>query len=248
MKYFTYIFIVITLLACDSENAIDCFQTAGNTIQQEIEVESFDKILVNRDITLVVRESTRHSVLIETGSNLINDVDVKVKNNQLILTDNNNCNLVRDFGITKITVSTPTLSEIRTSTQYTISSEGELGFENLTLISENFNMPGTFTVGDFDLQINANSLTVVSNGLSAFYLRGSVNNLSLSFFSGQARVESANLIAQNVEVFHRGSNDMIVNPQQSITGSIVATGNVIAKNQPPIVDVEELFNGRLIFN
>lgn len=238
----------MSLLTCDSENAIDCFQTEGKTIQQEIEVESFSKILVNRDITLVVRESTTHSVLIETGSNLINDVEVKVDNNQLILTDNNTCNLARDFGITKITVSTPTLSEIRTSTQYTITSEGLLGFENLTLISENFNLPGNFTVGDFDLQVDSNSLTVLSNGLSAFYLRGSVNNLSLSFFSGQARVESANLIAQNVEVFHRGSNDMIVNPQQSITGSIVATGNVIAKNQPPMVDVEVLFNGRLIFN
>jgi hypothetical protein len=248
MKYCTYIVILIALLACDSENTVDCLQTVGKTVQQEIEVESFNKILVNRDITLVVKHASTHSVLVETGSNLLNDVVVKVDNNKLILTDNNTCNFVRDFGVTKIIVSTPTLLEIRTSTQYPITSEGVLGFENLTLISENFNMPGTFTVGDFDLQINSNSLTVLSNGLSAFYLRGTVNNLSLSFFSGQARFEGADLMAQNIEVFHRGSNDMVVNPQQSITGSIVATGNVIAKNQPPVVDVEELFNGRLIFN
>jgi hypothetical protein len=248
MKYCINIFVFLALLACDSENANDCFQKAGAVIQQEIEVGNFDKILVNRDVTLVVKESTVPSVLIETGSNLINDVVVKVENNQLILTDNNTCNLVRDFGVTKIIVNTPTLSEIRTSTQYTITSDGVLGFENLTLISENFNIPGLFTVGDFDLRVNSDNITVLSNGLSTFYLNGAVNNLSISYFSGDGRFEGVNLIAQNVEVFHRGSNDMILNPQQSITGSIVATGNVIAKNQPPIVSVEELFNGRLIFN
>lgn len=248
MKHYFIIFGLLILLACNSENASDCFQTAGNMIQQEVEVESFNKILVNRDITLVVKQASTHSVLIESGSNLINDVEVKVENNQLILTDNNTCNLVRDFGITKITVNTPTLTEIRTSSQYTISSDGTLSFENLTLISENFNIPGTFTVGDFNLQINTNNLTVLSNGLSSYFLSGTVNNLVLSFFAGDGRFEGENLIAQNVEVFHRGSNDMIVNPQQSIKGSIVATGNVIAKNQPPVVDVEELFNGRLIFN
>jgi hypothetical protein len=248
MKHYFIIFGLLILLACDSENANDCFQTAGNMIQQEIEVESFNRILVNRDITLIIKQATSQSVVIETGSNLINDVDVKVENNQLILTDNNTCNYVRDFGITKITVNTPTLTEIRTSTQYTVSSDGTLSFENLTLISENFNVPGLFTVGDFDLQVNSNNLNVLANGLSSYYLNGTVNNLVLSFFAGDGRFEGENLMAQNIEVFHRGSNDMVVNPQQSITGSIVATGNVIAKNEPPIIEVEELFNGRLIFN
>ena len=248
MKHLFYIGIFSFLFACDSDNAINCLQTTGTIIQQEMEVESFDKILVNRDITLIVKQAASPSVLIETGSNLINDVEVKVENNQLILTDNNTCNLVRDFGITKIVVSTPTLSEIRTSTQYTITSEGILSFENLTLISENFNIPDLFTVGDFDLRVNSDNVTVLSNGLSTFYLNGVVNNLSISYFAGDGRFEAENLEAQNVTIFHRGSNDMIVNPQQSITGSIVATGNVIAKNQPPEVNIEELFTGRLIFN
>jgi hypothetical protein len=186
-------------------------------IQQEIEVESFNRILVNRDITLIIKQATSQSVVIETGSNLINDVDVKVENNQLILTDNNTCNYVRDFGITKITVGTPVLTEIRTSTQYTISSQGVLSFEDLTLVSENFNAPGLFTVGDFDLQVNSNNLNVLSNGLSSYDIRGTVNNLVIRFFAGDGRFEGESLVLQNVEVFHRGSNDMTVNPQQSIT-------------------------------
>ena len=83
--------------------------------------------------------------------------------------------------------------------------------------------------------------------MSLFYLSGEVENLNINFANGDSRFEGENLIAQNVSVFHRGTNDMIVNPQQSITGSILSTGNVISVNQPPIVDVEEVFNGRLIF-
>ena len=40
---------------------------------------------------------------------------------------------------------------------------------------------------------------------------------------------------------------MIVNPQASIKGSIFGTGDVISVNRPPVVEVEELYTGRLIF-
>jgi hypothetical protein len=41
---------------------------------------------------------------------------------------------------------------------------------------------------------------------------------------------------------------MIVRPTESITGKMVSTGNVILKNNPPIVDVQQLYHGRVIYN
>jgi len=246
MKKLMIIF-VLALFSCNSEDANDCFQTAGNIIEKDIEVGSFQRILVNRDITLFIVEGSEYKVTIETGVNLINDVSARVIGDRLVLTDNNTCNWVREYGITKITVTTPTLREIRSSSQYTIHSEGILAFPNLTLISEDFNEDTPFTVGDFNLQINANQLHITSNNISSFYISGSVNDLRLGFFSGSGRFEGEDLIAQNVEVSHRGSNDMIVNPQQSLTGIIRGTGNVISLNQPPVIEVEEIYIGALIF-
>lgn len=40
---------------------------------------------------------------------------------------------------------------------------------------------------------------------------------------------------------------MIVNPIQQITGEIRSSGNVIAINRPPIVNVKEFYTGKLIF-
>lgn len=247
MKKLLFIFVLGCLFACDSEDANDCFQKTGDIIQKEIVVSSFDKILVNRNIELILKEAPETRVLIETGKNLLNDVEVVVVNNQLRVVDNNTCNFVRDYIPTKIYVSAPNITQIRCSTQYDISSDGVLNYSNLSLFSEDFNSEGDFTIGDFRLQVNSNSLSVTSNNLSSFYISGETNNLSVGFYAGSGRFEGAGLLAQNVIVSHRGYNDMIVNPQFSLTGVLRGTGDLISKNHPPTVEVEQLYIGKLIF-
>jgi hypothetical protein len=235
------------ILACGSENAGDCFQKAGSIIQLEVSVANFDKILVNRDVELIIEEGATQKIVIETGKNLMNDVSAIVINGRLTLTDENTCNYVRDYGITKVYVTSPNITEIRSSTQYDVSSKGVLTFPSLSVSSEDYNVPDTFTNGDFRLQIDNDSFRLVFNNISNCFISGQTNNLNITFAAGTSRFDGRNLIAQNVNISNRSSNDMIVNPQQSITGKISGPGNVIAVNQPPTVDVEELYKGRLIF-
>lgn len=247
MKKLIYILTLVLVFSCNSEDAGDCFQTSGSIIQQEIIVDAFTKILVNRDVELIVKEGVEYEVIIETGKNLLNDVEALIVDDELQLTDHNTCNYFRDYGITKIYVTAPNITEIRSSTQYDVSSSGILKFNSLTLISEDFNVPGSFTVGDFRLAVNLTTLRIVTNNISSFYITGQTENLNIGFFAGAGRFEGENLIAQNVNVFHRGSNDMIVNPQQSLTGELRSTGDLISVNHPPIVDVEQFYTGQLIF-
>ncbi|XCF07191.1 head GIN domain-containing protein [Tamlana crocina] len=247
MKKIIYILCALVLWSCDSENTGDCFQTAGEPIQNEVMLPSFNKILVNRDVELVITQGAEQKVIVETGKNLMNDVVAEVIENRLVLTNNNTCNYVRDYGITKVFVTSPNLTEIRSSTQYDISSNGVLTYPSLTLFSEDFGAPDTFNVGDFRLNLNNENLTVAFNNLSVCYVEGETENLNINFAAGNARYEGRNLIAQKVNVNNRSSNDMVVNPQQEITGVIRGVGNVISVNQPPLVNVEELYKGRLIF-
>lgn len=247
MSRLKYIFILFLIIACDSEETGDCFQKSGPIIQQEITVSSFDKILVNRDIELIIKEGFSQSVIIETGKNLLNDVLAEVVDGRLTLTDNNTCNYVRDYGITKVYVTAPNITEIRSSTQYDTSSDGVLSFPSLTVLSEDFAAPGSFNVGDFKLQIDNTNFSLVFNNLSVAYISGQTENLNIVFAAGTCRFEGRDLIAQKVSVRNRSSNDMIVNPQQEITGKISGIGNVISLNMPPVIDVEEVYRGRLIF-
>jgi hypothetical protein len=234
-------------MSCDTESGWDCVQTAGATIERTVVVEPFEKILVNRDVELILKEGPDFNVLIQTGENLIGDVEVNVIGNRLELSDNNTCNYVRDYGITKIYVTAPNITEIRNSSQFEVSSDGVLTYPELKLVSEDFTESDAFAVGDFRLEVNTNQLQIISNSISSYFITGQTNNLRVSFFSGEGRFEGANLIAQNITIFHRGSNDMTINPQQSLSGEMVGTGDVISVNIPSIVEVEVLYTGNLIF-
>lgn len=247
MRNLIYILTVL-IFSCDSEDANNCIQTAGNIIQSEVEVADFERILVNRDIELIITEAPEYKVTIETGENLINDVKAEVMGNRLVLTDNNTCNYVRDYGITKVYVEAPNITEIRNSSQYEVSSNSVITYPTLNLISEDFNENIEFTVGDYNLTIDNQNLRITSNGLASFYMDGSTENLNVNFFAGDGRFEGEDLVAQAVTIYHRGSNDMIVNPIESLSVELRGTGNVIAINEPPIVQLEQFYIGQLIFN
>ena len=247
MKKIIYIVLFSLVVACDGDKVSDCFKKSGRIIKQEITVSNFTKIVVNRDVELIVEQGIVQKVVVETGENLLHDVTAIVTDGKLTLTDNNTCNYIRDYGITKVYVTSPNITEIRSSTQYTVSSKGVLEYPNLTVLSEDYNKSDLFTNGDFNLQIKTDFFRLVFNNISIAYISGTTNNLDLVFASGTSRFEGRDLIAENVEIWNRSSNDMIVNPQQSIKGEITVTGNVICTKTPPVIDVDTPYKGRLIF-
>src|SRR5690606_28900436 len=166
MKKLLYILTVLIIFACDSEDANDCWQKSGDIINREVETEPFTKILVNENIEMILKEGPGQKIVVETGENLLNDIVVEVIEGELILTNNNSCNYVRDYTSTKIYVTAPNITEIRSSTQFDISSDGVLMYPDLLIVSENFNYPESQTTGNFYLEINNNSFRVLFNNLS----------------------------------------------------------------------------------
>ncbi|MGO3181532.1 MAG: head GIN domain-containing protein [Aequorivita sp.] len=240
--------IISFFLGCSSDSSWDCVQTAGNIVQTEIPVPEFTKVLVWERTKLFIQQGDEQKVVIETGENLLSDVEVSVTDGLLEIHNYNACNLVRDYGLTKVYVTTPNLTEIRSSTGLTTESIGVLSFPDLSLVSEDHDAKGEYHVdGDFKLNLEVENLTVTVNGLSKIYLSGSATNAVMGLYAGDCRIYSEDLIVQDLTLYHRSTGPMVVNPQQSIKGEIVSLGNVISKNRPPVVEVEELYRGRLIF-
>lgn len=248
MKKLVYLLLSFFLLSCNGDKVPDCFQNAGDIIQQEFEVPAFNTITVFQRIELIVTDEPIQKVIVESGEYLMNDIKVDVIDGRLILINENACNLTRDYGLTKIYVSAPNITEIRNSSGLAVSSNGILNYPTLILISEDSNDEDAFqTDGDFRVLVNCEDLDVVTNNLSKVFISGTVTDLFIGFYSGDGRFEGANLVAQNIEIFQRSSNDMILNPQQSLTGEIRSTGDVILVNEPPLLDVEVFYTGQLIF-
>lgn len=246
MKKIITLIILNLVFSCNSEDAIDCFQNAGNIIQQDYTLDNFDKITVFERSQLFISEG-EFSVVLETGENLVNDIDIKVANGRLIIENNNACNITREYGITKVFVSAPNITEIRNSSGLKVIGENTLSYPNLTLLSEDLEEEDAFHIdGDFELDLDVENLIITQNGLSNFFLTGNVVNLDLNFLFGDARFEGRNLVVETADVYHRGTNDIIINPQQELTGTMLSTGDMIVVNTPPVFNVEVLYTGQLI--
>ncbi|NNC34260.1 MAG: DUF2807 domain-containing protein [Croceitalea sp.] len=240
--------IIIVMCACNGDNVPDCFQNAGDLVRQSYQTADFNTITVFENLNLVIKQGSEFKVEVETGEFLVDEISAVVEGDRLVLRNENACNFVRPYGLTTFFVTAPNIEQIRSSTGLLISSDGVLNYPNLSLISESFIEPDAATTdGSFNLNVASQSLSIVVNGIAYFQVQGTTEDFNVTIAAGDSRIEAVQLISQNVNLNHRGSNDVIINPQQSITGIIRGTGNVISIKRPPIVEVEEQFNGRLIY-
>ncbi len=246
-KILSVVMLVLVLIACEKPS--DCVQSTGALVLKDIPVTAFTKIKVYRGIEVVITDGPEYKVQIEAGANFIDNVEVQQNGTQLIFKDQVSCNWVRAYGTTRILVTTPTLEEIYSKTERNISSNGVLTYPNLTVTSFDKDADGEAGAGtgDFTLALNNDLITINNNNVSRFYLSGQTNTAKFNFYFGDGRIEAQNLVAQNIEVFHRGSNDMIVHPVQKITGVLNSTGNLILNSVPTLVDIQELFMGHIVY-
>ena len=224
----------------------ECIESTGSIITKDFTVADFDRIIVYQGISLVITEGPVNKVEVQTGENLMSNIEVSVDGGLLTLKDNTTCNWVREYGNTVVYVTAPNISELHSKTERTIASNGILTYPILRLISMDLS-DGAGT-GDFNIQVNNSQVVIENNNVSRYYISGQTNELLVNFYDGNGRFTGNNLNAKKIVVFHRGSNDLIVKPTESITGKMVSTGNVILKNNPPIVDVQQLYHGRVIYN
>lgn len=238
------LFIALAIISCNSEDAPDCFKSAGATIAYDVVAGDFTGINISEGLEVEITEGTATKVTIETGEYVRGDISAEVIDNTLYLRNSSSCNWVRDYNTTKVYITTPQLETIYSASQFSVRSRGIVNFPTLKLQSGLF---GESASGNFELNVNAETLMVDDNQSAYYKVVGTVNNLHVNFYSGDARFEGSGLTAQKVTVFHRSSNDMIVHPVQEVRGTLYSTGNLILKNQPPILEVERLYTGAVFF-
>ena len=235
---------LLVIFGCASPG--DCIESTGTMIKKEYVFSDFNKIIVYNGIALVVSEGPEYKVTVETGKNLIENIELSVNDSLLILRDNTTCNWVRKYGKTTIYVTAPNIIELHSKTEKTISSNGVLHFPILRLFSMDLS-DGAGT-GDFDIQIDNEQMVIENNNVSRLYISGKTDDLQVNFYDGNGRFMGDNLIAKSIAIYHRGSNDIIIHPTESVSGKMVSTGNLILKNTPTIIDVQALYLGHIIFN
>ena len=240
MRNLLLIILVVILSSCNDEAAFDCVKTTGEITTYDILVPEFNEIDIFNNTTVTIEQGAEQKITLITGANLKDKIHFNVTDGILSIEDQNTCTWARDYGNVKVKITTPNLTQIRSSGGGQIKSSGTLQFSDLTLISEE-------RTADFTLLIDCETLRVVNNNLSNYYISGVANTLFTHFFAGDGRFEGAGLVANYVDVYHEGTNDIIINPQLSLTGEIQQTGHVIFCKKPPVMTIKLLDDrGKLI--
>ncbi|MEM9388864.1 MAG: head GIN domain-containing protein [Bacteroidota bacterium] len=241
MRKLLFIVVIAVCYGCNDPDAPDCLRKAGDLITFNTELEEFNEIEVNDEFTVLIQTSAERSISITAGENLLPNIRFEIVDGKLVLSDGNGCSWVRDYNFPTVIITTPELIRIRQNGGGVIRSQGVLTFENLALRSEE-------RTGDFELEIQNEEVSIVNNDLTNFTLYGSTDRLDIFFASGDGRLDGSDLVAKEVEIFQRGTNDMVVHATESLTGRIISNGNVIyTKTIPPVVDVSLEGSGNLIF-
>jgi hypothetical protein len=247
-KHIFILLFSIVILSC--ENPADCVKSTGSMVIKEVEVTPFEYIRVYKGIGLVIKQGENYKVEVRSGENLIDDIEVKVRDNTLFLRDKTTCNWVRDYGQTTVYITAPNLIEIRSKTEQNIVSDGVLTYPSLNLIALDKDGDGEdgAGTGDFTLQIDNLNLFIGNNNVSRYYISGKTNDCFVGFYNGNGIVKAENLEITNFGLFHRGFNDIHVNVLQSVTGDLYSTGNLVIHSNPSQVEVIQHYQGRVIYN
>lgn len=243
MKKILFLSILFAVLGCASEMP-ECFRNAGEVTRYNVDVPTFTQIEVSEGIEVVLSQETSCSIEISTGENLRSEISAVVTDGKLTLRNSTSCNWVRDYNTTTVYVTAPDITYIYSASQFAVRSSGVLSYSALTLQSGLYNDTASAT---FDLELDTNLLTVEDNGSSYFKISGSADNVAVHFYAGDARFDGSHLATQDLQVFHRSSNDIIASPSGAVTGTLYSTGNLVLKSQPASVQVERLYHGEVIY-
>ncbi len=239
-------FIAISIFLLHSCKKFSSCRLSGAKQIEQYVLSGFNKVETSRNIELHIQQATSQSITVEADKNLLADFKYRISDSTLYLDYDAGC-IFRDEE-TKITVllKTDQLRQIRNSSHFGIYSVNTLTFPEVTLISENYRQPDSPALGDFILNVDNQRIKIISNNLSQFQITGRTQQLQIHFYGGFSRFEGQNLTANDIYVFHRSSNDLLLFPVNSLSGEIRSTGNVLIFNEPNSINVAEHFTGTLI--
>lgn len=243
MKKILFLSILFAVLGCASEMP-ECFRNAGAATRYDVDVPTFTQIEVSEGIEVVVSQGAACTVEILTGENMRNEISATVAGGKLSLRNNTSCNWVRDYNNTTIFVTAPDMTYIYSASQFAVRSSGVLSYPAVTLQS---GLYSDTAAASFELDLDTDSLIAEDNGSSYFKISGRAANVTVHFYAGDARFDGSSLATQDLQVFHRSSNDIIASPSGAVTGTLYSTGNLVLKSQPASVQVERLYHGNVIY-
>jgi hypothetical protein len=190
----------------------------GNTITQTRQTANYDKVSVSGSFDVQLVRGEEGEITLKGEENLLEHIEVYVKNNVLILKVKDNINLSSSWNKT-ITIEVPVI-EI---TGVKLSGSGDISTQT-TLKATDFNAAVSGS-GDISLAIEATNLYVQISGSGDINLSGSADDLTVKV-SGSGDVNAYDVAAQDATVTVSGSADVTLTVKGTLNAKVSGSGDI----------------------
>lgn len=227
VSFLILIAFLLTIVGCEES---PCLKGAGDEVEYEEIFAPFNIIEIHDDFEVQIIPSEDTLVRVITHENIEPHLQLEVVDRRLVMRNNNTCNFLREYNPPQVQIYHPNLRSINNLGYNKVFSTDTLPYTNLILFSK-------ASTGDYDLLVNCETLSVNINRVNNLTLAGRTALFSFGIYAGDGRIDARHLIAEEVNFYHRGSNDALVYPVHVLRGEIAARGNVIYYNEPEEMDV-----------
>ncbi|MEQ8623726.1 MAG: head GIN domain-containing protein [Vicingaceae bacterium] len=234
-----FIFLFSTIISCKKENLGDCFKSTGEIVLEQRQIPSFESLELHDRINLFVSFGTEISLTIEAGENLLEHIETEVKNNILIIKNNNRCNWVRSFKKEmNVYLTAPSIKGINHF------GSGELRFRD-TLTRERFTFNMYEASGDGYLLLNTQQAELKTHtGTGTITAKGKVDYL-VAFVGGNGFVDASAVEGKRGLAVAVNTGYIRINVSEELEATISGTGNIEYYGNP-VIDLSDTGGGKLI--
>lgn len=233
---------VLLLIIAGCNTLPDFLKNAGETISEERILNNFTAIQINSTFNIEIQEDTLHKVIITGGKNLIPEIETQIKNDTLIIQNNNNWNVVRgpDERIT-IHVHVDNLRSIEVIQPCYITTVK-------TLKSDIFGIYFKSDISECTMNVECNTFRFwnckTSTGKYEF---SGTTNYAYFGLHHLGNLFANELHVVNGKVLNNSQGDSHVDIHNKMDVSILNSGNVYYYSSPNEIIVEEISSsGKLI--
>lgn len=248
----------MTLSSCDFEAYSKTIEGDGNIVTRNYDVTMFDEISVALPATVNYTVSDNYSCVVRVDENLLEYLDIKVKDDELLLgrlKEHNNINLKATEFVIEVTA--PSLKEINLAGSGTFNALSPLEGEALEV-----NLAGsgdivfheTLTFTEIDLSV-AGSGDLSCNELVADKLDADIaGSGDLKVVGGTVRKAEANVAGsgdivltcdiENLEADIAGSGDIKARVSGKLKYSIIGSGEISYYGNP-VVEGDKAGSGKV---
>jgi hypothetical protein len=242
MRYFNIIIVLLMLSSCGGEQKDDCITKLGKVVSEQRDVLPFDKLYVEDRIKVfLVQDSINYGRIELNGpSNLLNQIESTVTDNQLRLINTNTCNFIRSFNYDiNVYVYVKELTEIHLESIAEVVSNDTININFLNIFHP--------ALSDINLILSGDEVFIRSRNSASTILRGNLRVLKGSI-EEISNLDAQYLVCEEIYIDTHSPLDCYINATKGMYLKILNSGNIFYINEPTDYKIlaEQTGSGQLL--